>query len=331
MTMNNSRLLYASELRPVRRVIRIRQITSAGQKVGPTVACTGCTRLSLLVNSAFRKVTAVQDSCGYGAGIGRSSTGAGTSPPALKTVDLHVSYGAKDVLSGVSIEVRRGLISALLGANGSGKSTFVRAIAGILPPDCGSIEIDGHSLAKEPECAKRHLGALVDGFALFDDLSLWEQALLIEQVYGVPTSVLKQRSEAIFRDLGLWTFRNRRAREASFGTQKKCAIALALIHRPELIVLDEAFEDLDLPTAHNLIGILRAFARTGSGILVVSHLLEVIESFAGDFWILAEGRVQAHWSSADIRSSMQPLASRFAGIVGENPEPDLAWIESPRS
>jgi ABC-2 type transport system ATP-binding protein len=283
------------------------------------------------VNSAFRAVTAMQDICGSSDGMQPSKTGAGISSLALKTVDLHVSLGSTEVLSGVSIELRRGSISALLGVNGSGKSTFVRSVAGILPPGRGSIEVAGHSITSQPDLAKRHLGVLLEGFALFDDLSLWEQVLLIERVYGLPARILRQRSETIFRDLGLWTFRDHRARETSFGTQKKCALALALIHQPELIILDEPFEGLDIASVHNLVGMLQALAKAGRGILVASHILEVVESLADDFWILAEGSIQAHWTSADIHSGRHPLAHRFAEIVGENPEPDLSWIDSPRS
>lgn len=250
---------------------------------------------------------------------------------ALKAVDLHVSFGSTDVLCGVSIDVKRGSISALLGANGSGKSTFVRAVAGILPLKRGSVEIAGHPLTPQDGSVKLHLGALVDGFALFDDLSLWEQVLLVGRVYGLPAPILKQRSETIFRDLGLWKFRDQRVGETSFGTQKKCALTLALVHRPELIILDEPFEDLDRASLHSLIRILQAFAKEGSGILVVSHILEVVESLADDFWILAEGRIQAHWNSEDIRSGVPPLASKFREIVGEKPEPDVSWVESPRS
>jgi ABC-2 type transport system ATP-binding protein len=250
---------------------------------------------------------------------------------ALKAVDVHVSFGSTRVLTGVSVEVKRGSFSALLGANGSGKSTFVRATAGLIPPERGSIEIAGYSLVRQVAVAKRRLGVLFDGLALFDDLSIWDHALLIGRVYNVPARVLKRRCEAIFRDLGLWTTRGQRVREASFGTQKKCAIALALLHRPDLIILDEPFEGLDPPSVHSLVRILKALAGVGSGILVVSHILEIVESIADDFWVLGQGRIEAHWNSAEVRSDAQPLLARFTKIVGENPEPDLSWIESPHS
>jgi len=114
----------------------------------------------------------VQDTCSPGEGVRSSNTVTGISSLALKTVDLHVAFGSTEVLTGVSVEVKCGSISALLGINGSGKSTFVRTVAGILPPGRGSIEIAGHSITNQPEPAKCHLGALVEGFALFDDLSL---------------------------------------------------------------------------------------------------------------------------------------------------------------
>lgn len=165
--------------------------------------------------------------------------------PAIEAENLTKIYGRKSIVDNLSLSVEQGDIFTLLGANGSGKSTIVKMLTGLLKPTSGDAKILGQSILAENVELKKQIGVLPESLALFESLSVWEHILLTGEVYGLAKTETVYKGEQLLKFLDLWADRFTRTEQCSFGMKKKCALALALIHSPRLVFLDEPFEGVD--------------------------------------------------------------------------------------
>ena len=227
---------------------------------------------------------------------------------------LRTSYGQSQVLFGVDIEVRRGEMVTLLGRNGMGKTTTIRSIMGMTPPQGGSITFDGRELRglASFRIAQLGLGLVPEGRCIFPSLTVWEN--LTATATARSRSKVPWTSDAIL-DLFPW-IRERRSQmggQLSGGEQQMLAIARALMTNPELLILDEATEGLAPLIRHEIWKVLRKLKAAGQSILIVDKNLKVLARLADRHYVLERGRVRWSGDSRVLGREYEAIR-RFVGV-----------------
>ena len=219
--------------------------------------------------------------------------------PTLQIDHLGVAYDAQPVLQGIDLHLQRGEFVALLGPNGSGKTTSLRCIAGILAPASGHVRIVGVDLAHFPREAKMQLGFAIDPNVLPDLLTGRECLALFAGARGLPG--IPPDSLALAETLALTPMLDRRIGGYSLGTRQKLGIALGLLGQPPLLVLDEPLNGLDPVSAYRLKQHLRERVRAhGDTVLLATHSLDVAQRFVDRAVLLLDGRVRRQWDTAEL-------------------------------
>lgn len=219
------------------------------------------------------------------------------SKPAIQLHHLRKTFGRRYVVDGLDLTVAPGTIVGLLGHNGAGKSTTMRMIVGLLPPSEGRVEICGVDVFAQPLEARRHFGAVPEEPALYGWLTAREHLEFVMQVRGGADR--DQLEEAL--DLtGLGEDADRPIREYSQGMRRKTAIAVAMIGRPPVLILDEALNGLDPPSAIRVEAALRKRVDDGAAILFSSHVLESILRFGDRLVVMKRGVVATDTPTADV-------------------------------
>jgi ABC-2 type transport system ATP-binding protein len=199
-------------------------------------------------------------------------------------------FQQKIAVNEVSFEVSGG-ICCLLGPNGAGKSTLLKILTGLLPPDKGTISIGGLDLAKDAVEVKRRIGVLPEELGLFDELTIEEHLELVAPIYGISREDLQIRSTDLLRLLGMEGMRRTLIRESSYGMRKKTALALALVHGPRALFLDEPFEGLDPMSSRAVQEVLRDAVKKGVTVFLTSHQLPLVEKLATRVMLVKNGRL----------------------------------------
>lgn len=238
------------------------------------------------------------------------------------------TFRNKRALHDVSVVVPSGSIFALLGRNGAGKSTLLKILTGQIAADSGSIQILGEPLPSAASKIRRYIGVLPEGLGLFDDLSVLEHLDLSGRIYGLSRQERSTRIEELLEALDLEHGRNTLARNCSHGMRKKTALALALLHNPQVLFLDEPFEGVDPIAVRGIRGILAQMAQRGATILLTAHTFSLLENFASEAAILHQGRL-AYRSQAG--SDLSEIEGIFFSISEAPPVPELQWLGSPPS
>ena len=213
--------------------------------------------------------------------------------PPLETTGLRRTYGRLVALAGLDLTVRRGECVALIGANGSGKSTAVRAIAGLLEPTDGSVRVCGHDPHEEPEAeeARAALALVPDTPLLYDDLTVREHLELVTLSHGIDEDGVDERIDALLDRLGLGARADFVPRELSRGMRQKTQLACALVRPAALLVLDEPVVGLDPPSQLLLGELLREAKRGGVAVLLTTHQMAFADGLADRAVLLEEGEV----------------------------------------
>jgi ABC-2 type transport system ATP-binding protein len=224
-------------------------------------------------------------------------------PPPLETTGLRRAYGRLVALAGLDLTVARGECVALIGANGSGKSTAVRAIAGLLEPSDGSVRVCGHDPHEEPEAesARAALALVPDTPLLYDDLTVREHLDLVTLSHGVDDDGVDERIDALLDRLGLGARADFIPRELSRGMRQKTQLACALVRPAALLVLDEPVVGLDPPSQLLLGELLREAKRGGTAVLLTTHQMAFADGLADRAVMLEEGEIVDEGAWADVR------------------------------
>src|SRR5579884_1478639 len=227
--------------------------------------------------------------------------------PVVQTLGLQKHYGAVHAVRDLNLTVRPGEIYGFLGPNGAGKTTTLLMLLGIERPTAGRLELFGQPAPLDPFAVKRRLGVVGESQYLYDDLSAWEYLQFFARLNGVEE--FERRAQELLERLGLWEFRRLRARDHSRGMQQKLGLARALLHRPELLVLDEPVSGLDPHGIRQVREILLEENARGTTMLISSHILSEVERTAHRVGILYGGRLVAEDSVAAIGARLQPDAA----------------------
>lgn len=173
---------------------------------------------------------------------------------------------------------------------------------------------------------KQKIGVLPEDLALFDSLTIWEHLLMMGPIYGLTARETKKRGAELLKYLDLWASRNTYVDEASTGMRKKCGLALALLHNPRVLFLDEPFEGIDPVASRNIKDLLLVMAGKGVTVFLTSHILEVVERLVESFAIIVAGEVVCSQTIQDTLAAGETLEDLFFKHVTRSSGEDLAWI-----
>jgi ABC-2 type transport system ATP-binding protein len=246
--------------------------------------------------------------------------------PAIVARDLRKGYGLKLAVDGLNLEVPRGSFFGFLGPNGAGKSTTIRMLTGLIPQDSGSIEMLGYKLPQEELEIKRRIGLVPDESFLFDRLTGLEFLEFAGRMYGLPRTTAVERAQGLMHLFEL-ADDGKIIGEYSKGMRKRVAMAAALIHHPDLFLMDEPFEGVDAVGARLMKDILLDQVRRGATIFLTSHVLEVVERLCDRVAIIDHGKIVMCGSMEELRAGGESLEDAFVRIVGADRQMErLDWL-----
>jgi len=215
--------------------------------------------------------------------------------------DLSKSYGKFTAVDRLNLEIPRGELFGFLGPNGAGKTTTLRMIAGILQPSSGSVTIGGEDILANPEAAKSKLGFIPDRPYVYEKLTGAEFLRFVAALYGQEGPEVEKRMDELLSLFELTPWKDELTESYSHGMRQKLLISSALVHRPEVVVVDEPMVGLDPKSARTLKDLLRAFVERGGTVLMSTHTLEVAEAMCDRIAIIHHGTLAASGTMDDLR------------------------------
>ncbi len=211
-------------------------------------------------------------------------------------------YGSFQAVKGIDLAVHRGEIFGFLGPNGAGKTTTIRMIAGVLRPTAGRILVGGDDLQRAPEDAKARIGYIPDRPYLYEKLSGGEFLRFVAGLWGRDGDAVEARADRLLELFQLTDWKNELIESYSHGMRQKLLISSALIHQPEIIVVDEPMVGLDPRSAKLLKDLFRTFAEHGGTVFLSTHTLEVAEALCDRIAIINEGEIIALGTMDELRA-----------------------------
>lgn len=238
--------------------------------------------------------------------------------PSIKVTDLVVDYGTVRALDGVSFSVDSGCVLGYIGPNGSGKSTTIRSMLGIHTDYNGDIEFFGRNIRTNSEY-RRSIGYVPENCALYESLTGREYVLYSSGLYGLHTAKANTRLQHLALSFRISQSLDERISTYSKGMKQKIAIISAIIHNPEVLILDEPLDGLDAEAIEIFKRIIRMKADQGGVVLYSSHVMEIVERISDKILILKKGSIVAQGSLESIKANIgtnSDLASLFQTLTG---------------
>ncbi len=244
---------------------------------------------------------------------------------ALTIRNLVKTFTGKVAVNNLNLTVPKGSFYGIVGPNGAGKTTAILAATGIIRPDSGNSWIAGHPLWSDPAegsgveeevlAAKRSYGLLVDGLPVFERLSGKEYLEYLGYLRDIPSDELQQRIADLLKALDLEDAGKKYIADYSAGMKKKILLAGALLHSPEVLILDEPFEAVDPVSGEVIRTILRRYVDAGGTVILSSHVMELVEGLCDHVAIINKGTVVAAGTTEHVRAG-KSLSERFVEAVG---------------
>jgi sodium transport system ATP-binding protein len=240
----------------------------------------------------------------------------------IEVQQISKTFGQVEAVKQLSFTARDGEITGLLGPNGAGKTTTLRMLYSLLPPDQGTIAVDGIGMTAGNHALRTHLGVVPDAKGLYQRLSARENIAYFGRLQGLTESQLQQRMGELIEMLGMQAFIDRRCGGFSQGQRVKTAIARALVHHPQNILLDEPSNGLDVMSTRALRGFIKQMRDAGRCVIFSSHIMQEVAALCDRIIIIAEGRVVAQGSPAQLlqQSAEENLEDAFVKIIGASAE-----------
>ena len=251
--------------------------------------------------------------------------------PAIKILGLRKSFGEKEAVAGIDLEIAAGSFAGLVGPNGAGKTTSLSMMTGLLRPDAGQILINGLDVWADPPAAKAIIGVVPAEARLFDRLSGEELLEYAGRLRGLPVGEARARAAQLMDVLDLTADAKRLVADYSTGMRKKAALGCALIHNPSVLFLDEPLEGVDPVSADSIRRMLTNYVGSGSTVLFSSHVMELVEQVCDHVSIISQGRIVATGTTEQVRGG-KTLQRAFIDLVGSKAsEEGLSWLGSSSS
>jgi ABC-2 type transport system ATP-binding protein len=261
------------------------------------------------------------------------------SANAVETSQLVKQFGNFIAVDHLNLHVNRGSFFGFLGPNGAGKSTTIKMLTGLLAPTSGTLHVLGLDISTQPMEVKRLIGVVPEDLNLFERLTGAEMLAFTGRMYGVGKEEIAQRSKELLDLMELQDEPRKLIVEYSHGMKKKLSLACALIHRPEILFLDEPFEGVDAIASRTLKDLLSRLTARGLTVFLTSHVLEIVERLCSDIAIIAQGKLLASGSLNELRKGIRlegdgdgpvSLEEYFIHVVGGtrtgSEEEVLQWL-----
>jgi ABC-2 type transport system ATP-binding protein len=223
-----------------------------------------------------------------------------TNHTAIQVTNLCKSFGEIQAVQGASFNVQRGEIFSLLGPNGAGKTTTISMLATLLRPDEGDALVMGHSIRRDPMGVKSVLGVVPQEIALYEDLSARENLSFWGKMYGLRGAKLRQRVGEVLDIIGLRDRANGRVAQFSGGMKRRVNIGVALLHKPQVIYMDEPTVGIDPQSRRNILDSVVALKNQGMTVLYTSHYMEEAQEISDHIAIMDHGQLVASGTHAEL-------------------------------
>ena len=246
--------------------------------------------------------------------------------PLLEVRDLHKSYGLLTAVAGVSCTVQPGECLGLLGPNGAGKTTTLSMISGLITPDGGNILIEGRPIAGDTDPVKARLGLVPQDLALFEDLTALDNLRLFGSLYRLPPQQLHNAIDDAIDLVGLADRARDRVKTFSGGMKRRLNLAAALLHDPQLLLLDEPTVGVDPQSRNAIFDNIAALRARGKTILYTTHYMEEVERLCDRVIIMDHGKIVADDSLSNLRKHTGSTALLKIELAGTSPGPWLAEL-----
>ncbi|MFN7918798.1 MAG: ATP-binding cassette domain-containing protein [Bryobacteraceae bacterium] len=237
----------------------------------------------------------------------------------IRVDGLHKSFGDFKAVDGVSFTANDGTVTGLLGPNGAGKTTTLRMIYGLMRPDSGAIEIDGHNLVADPIGAQARLGVLPDLSGLYPRLTAREHIRYYGRLHGLTDAQLTPEIDKWIHLLDLREHADKRVAGFSHGERTKVALARALVHHPRNVLLDEPTNGLDVMSTRTVRELIRELRGQGKCVVFSSHVMQEVSALCDRIVIVSRGRVAAEGSPDELMamSGKTSLEDAFVALAGQ--------------
>ena len=236
----------------------------------------------------------------------------------IRVDGIRKRFGTVTAVDDVSFEAHDGTITGLLGPNGAGKTTTLRMLYAVMKPDAGRIAIDSVDAVAGPQEAQTRLGVLPDGFGLYPRLTAREHIEYFGELHGITGTQLQQRAHELIEMLDMSAIADRRTGGFSHGERTKVALARALVHDPQNVLLDEPTNGLDVMSTRAVRHIVRKLRDQGRCVLFSSHVMQEVSALCDSIVVIASGRVVAHGTPNELRNQTgeDNLEDAFVALAG---------------
>jgi len=236
----------------------------------------------------------------------------------IRVDGIRKRFGTVTAVDAVSFEAQDGTITGLLGPNGAGKTTTLRMLYAVMKPDAGRITIDSVDAVAVPQEAQTRLGVLPDGFGLYPRLTAREHIEYFGELHGITGARLQQRAHELIEMLDMSAIADRRTGGFSHGERTKVALARALVHDPQNVLLDEPTNGLDVMSTRAVRHIVRKLRDQGRCVLFSSHVMQEVSALCDSIVVIASGRVVAHGTPNELRNQTgeDNLEDAFVALAG---------------
>ena len=251
------------------------------------------------------------------------------SEVAILTKGLSKSFGQLQAVKGIDLSVPAGEITSLLGPNGAGKSTTISMLACLLRPTSGDAWIMGHSIVREPMAVKRSIGLVPQDIALYADLSTRENLAFWGKMYGLRGKALEQRIQEVLEIIGLRERERERVARFSGGMKRRVNIGIALMHRPQLLILDEPTVGIDPQSRRHILDSVKDLNKAGATVLYTTHYMEEAQELSHHIAIMDEGSVIAEGTHDELVRTVGEFDRVELAVSGNAAQAALRWQNIP--
>ena len=236
----------------------------------------------------------------------------------IEVKGVHKSFGQVVAVEDVSFTAQNGRITGILGPNGAGKTTTLRMVYAVLKPDRGQALVDGFNTLTDAHQVRQRIGVLPDARGLYPRLTVREHIRYFGRLHGLEGKPLEANIDDLLLLLDMKDFADRRAEGLSMGQRLKVAIARAMVHKPDNILLDEPTNGLDVMSTRAMRTVIRRLRDEGRCVLFSSHIMQEVAALCDEVVVVAKGRVAAHGTPDELRraTGQENLEDAFVAAIG---------------